>query len=120
MAETALPTTTAGNKWSQTGVAMTMTALDNANGNKFTAASLCVVIVRNSSGGALSFQITSQPTPGVGAGAGRVGHINQSLAAGEIRAFQLTKSGWQDSNGEVLLPSGQSASLLVGILILEP
>ena len=33
MAETALTKTTLGGKWSQTGVAVTMTAVDNANGN---------------------------------------------------------------------------------------
>lgn len=116
MAETVLTVIDAQGQWSQTGAAVTMTALDNANGNKFLGANLAIVLVHNTSGGALTFQMTSQPENSTG----RLGHVSQSLAAGEIRAFQVTKSGWVNpADGYVYLPSGQNAALKVGILKLR-
>lgn len=114
MAETELTRTTAANKWSAAGVAMTMTAIDNTNGNKFTSAIDQVVLVQNPTAGALTFQMTSQPLRA----SGRSGNVSQSIAAGEIRAFRVTQDGWEDANGNVLIPSGVSASLKVGILTL--
>ena len=99
-------------------MAMTMTAVDNVNGNKFTSANDAVVVVHNTSGGPLSFEMTSQPIAGTGVGSGRTGHVDQSLAAGEIRAFRVTKNGWEDGNSEVLIPTGLDAALKVGILVL--
>lgn len=119
MAETLLPVVEAANQWSAEGVAVTMTAVDAVNGNKFPALSDAIVLVRNTSGGALSFEMTSQPTPGTGVGAGRTGHVNKSLAAGEIRAFRVTKSGWEDATGNVLLPVGMNAALEVGVIKLR-
>lgn len=114
MAETTLTKSTAASKWSSAGVAVTMTAVDNTNGNKWAADTDAVVIVQNTSGGALTFQMTSQPLQT----SGRTGNVSQSLAASEIRAFRVTKDGWQDANGNILLPSGLNTSLKVGILTL--
>lgn len=120
MSETALTPLTAPTKWSQTGSAVTMAAVDNTNGNKFAAASDQLVIVQNSSGGSLTFQMTSQAITGSGPGAGRTGNVSQSMAAGEIRVFRVTKNGWMDSNGNVLIPSGLNTSLKVGVVTLSP
>lgn len=102
-------------KWSDTGVAVTMAAIDNANGNLFAAANDALVIVHNPTGGALTFEMTSQPLTTTG----RSGDVSQSLAAGEIRVFRVTKEGWQDADGNVLIPTGVSASLEIGIVKLR-
>mgnify|MGYP007071588283 CR=1 FL=1 len=112
MAETALTPVTALGHYSQVGVAVTMTAVDNTNGNKFVAGVNQIVLVQNTSGGALTFQMTSQPVPPTN----RLGSVSQSLAAGEIRAFRVTESGWEDTNGNVLIPTGLNTSLKVGII----
>lgn len=118
MAETALTSTTAPGKWSTTGTAVTMAAVDNSNGNKFTAVNDALVIVQNSSGGSLTFQMTSSAITGSQPGSGRTGNVSQSMAAGEIRVFRVTKNGWQDGNGYVLLPTGLNTSLKVGVVVL--
>lgn len=118
MAETLLTSTTAPLKWSTTGAAVTMTALDNSNGNKFAAVTDALLIVQNTSGGALTMTVTSQPITGSGPGAGRSQNISQSLAASEIRVFRLTQNGWA-SGGYVLTPTGLNASLKAGIVVLQ-
>lgn len=102
------------------GAAVMMAAADNVNGNKFTAYNDYLAIVRNSSGGALTMQMTSSAIAGVGAGSGRTGNVSISMAAGEIRVFRGTKNGWQDANGQVLIPTGLNAALLIGIVVLDP
>lgn len=119
MAETAFTPVTAPGKWSATGQALSMVAVDNANGNKFTSSSDQLLVAQNTSGGALTFQITSQPISGTGAGAGRTGSVSQSLAAGEIRVFRLTGNGWADSNGNILMPTGMNTALKVAIVNLQ-
>lgn len=112
MAETEITVTTPPGQWSTTGSALTMTALDNANGNKFLAARSQILLVQNTSGGALTFQLTSQPLPP----SDRSGSVSQSLAAGEIRLFRITSDGWEDDNGYVLIPTGLNAALKVCII----
>lgn len=112
MAETALTITTPENQWNDTGVVLTMDALDATNGNKFAAKRLALVIAQNTDVGPQNFQVTSQPLTVYE----RTGDVNQQLAASEIRAFLFTRDGWADANDEVLLPSGQSALIKVGIL----
>ena len=112
MAETALTITTPGNQWSTEGAAVTMDALDNANGNKFAAKRLALVIAHNTDASPHFVQITSQPL----ANTGRTGSVNEELAAGEIRAFLVTRDGWANAADEVLLPTGQSATIEVGIV----
>jgi len=119
MAETALTKTTAPDAWSMTGAALTVTAVDNANGNSFVAASDQLVIVRNPTGGALTFTITSQPIVG-GVGTGRTGNATFSIPAGDTRIFRVKKNGWANAAGLVLIPTGLSASLLVGVVDLLP
>ena len=112
--ETELTVTTAEGLWSQSGVAITIAALDNTNGNKFAVIDNTLVIVRNTDAGPQNVQFTSQPDPETG----RTGNINQTLAAGETRFFRFATSGWANS-GFVLMPSGQSANLLVGVVKLR-
>lgn len=118
MAETAVTPVSAPGKWSQTGTALTMTAVDNTNGNKFVAGADQLLIVQNTSGGALTYQMTSQAITG-SIGAGRTGNVSQSLAAAEIRVFRLTTNGWADSNGNVLIPTGLNAALKIAIVNLQ-
>lgn len=92
-----------------------MAALDNANGNSFPSFGDILAVVQNTSGGPLSVQFTSQPHSKTG----RSGSVNQSLAAGEIRVFRFTRDGWEDANGNILMPSGQSASLKIAIVTLD-
>lgn len=112
MAETAITVTSPPSQWSATGSALTMTALDNANGNKFLASRSQHIIVQNTSGGALTFAMTSQADSRTG----RTGSVSQSLAAAELRIFRITDDGWAYTDGYVYLPSGQSASLKVCII----
>lgn len=115
MAETALTVTTEPAQYAQAGVAVTMTAVDNANGNKWPASRDQLAIVQNTDSGSHTVTITSQPL----AGTGRLGDDSHSLAAGEIRIFHLTTDGWADVNGNVLMPSGQDTHLKVGIVNLQ-
>ena len=114
---TDLTMTTAEGFWDQQGIVVTMQALDNTNGNQFVAQNDALAIVQNTDSVSRSVQFTSQSD----ADAGRTGgtNINQVLAAGEIRVFRFTKSGWADSNGNVQLPSGQNANLKAGIVKLR-
>lgn len=112
MSATVLTPVDALGKWSQVGVALTMTALDNANGNQFVSPLDGYVVVQNTDSGSHNFQMTSQPLSSTG----RTGDVNQSVAAAAIRMFRIARDGWADANGNVQLPSGQSAFLKVGIL----
>lgn len=112
MAETAVSAVASPSRWSTSGTALTMTAVDNANGNKFASTIDQILIVQNTSGGALTFQMTSQALPP----SNRTGHVSQSLAAGEIRVFRLSPDGWKDTNGFVLIPTGLNAALKVAIV----
>lgn len=102
-------------KWSATGFEVTMAAPDNAEGNSFNSAADALVVVTNVGASPQTFQLTSQALTG-NVGAGRTGDVSQSIAAGEIRVFRVTRNGWADSNGLVLLPSGLHADLRVGVV----
>lgn len=118
MPETALAITDASAasfKWSDTGSVVTMAPLDNANGNSIAISTDLLLIVHNPTGGALDFELTSQPHSEIG----RSGDVEQSIAAGEIRVFRLTRDGWANDDGLVLIPSGLSASLEVGVVKLR-
>lgn len=112
MSATVLTPVVAAGKWDQVGVVVTMTALDNTNGDQFACPNDGFVVVQNTDSGSHSFQMTSQPLSSTG----RTGDVNQAVAAGAIRVFRIAKDGWADVNGNVQLPSGQSAFLKVGIL----
>lgn len=92
-----------------------MSTLDNVNGNSIVSEADLLLIVQNPTGGALSFTVTSQPV----SGSGRSQNISQSIAAGEIRIFRLTKDGWENTDGLILLPTGLSASLKCGVVKLR-
>lgn len=112
MPATLLPTTTPENAWSTTGVVLTMTALDNTNGNYFMACRDAVIVVQNTDASPHTLTITSTPLQP----SGRIDDISQAIEADEIRVFRLCKNGWQDANGAIQMPAGQSAFLKVGIV----
>lgn len=114
MAETLINAVTAPGLWSEVGQQLPMQALDNANGNYIVAEDNLIVIVHNTDVSSQAIRFTSQPYPGVG----RTGDINQSIPAGEMWAFYMTKMGWQDPNGNILMPSGQNANLQISVLVL--
>lgn len=116
MAETELSKTMPEGYWSQTGAVLTMTALDNANGNFFMSHRDCLIVVQNTSGSPQTFQVTSQPHPEIQ----RTGNIAQVMAAGEFCVFRLCRPGWADVSDVTHLPSGQSTALKVGIIPLDP
>lgn len=115
MPATNLPITTPANAWSTTGIALTMTAIDNANGNEFVAVRDGLLIAHNTDASPHTLTVTSEPL----APSGRVDDISQSIAAGAIRIFRLARNGWEDSNGKVQLPAGQDATIEVGIVDLS-
>lgn len=110
MAETIIAPIAAPSTWSQTGSALVFTALDNANGNKFLVAPGTIVIVQNTDSGSHNVQFTSAADS-----FGRVGDINQAIAAGAFQVFDFTTSGWSNA-GYVFMPSGQNANLKIAIL----
>lgn len=112
MPATLLPTTTPENAWSTTGVVLVMTALDNANGNYFIACRDSVVFAQNTDASPHTLTITSTPLQP----SGRVDDISQAIEAGEIRVFRICKNGWQDADGMIQMPAGQSALLKLGIV----
>jgi hypothetical protein len=89
-----------------------MTAVDAANGNYWAANLDDLLIVQNTDASPRSIQVTSQPQ----AETGRTGHVNQSLAAGEIRVFRFARDGWATSDNKILLPTGMNANLKCGIV----
>ena len=95
---------------SQTGAALTWTAVDAVNGNSVVASPLLVLLVRNPTGASKNLTVTSQPDPVYG----RTGNATSSLSAGASRMFQLTSAGWANNDG-VILFSGD-ADLEVAIL----
>lgn len=112
MPETALAKVNAPTFWSTTGQVVTMSTLDNVNGNSIVSEADALLIVQNPTGGALTFTVTSQPI----SSSGRSQNISQSIAAGEIRIFRLTKDGWENASGLILTPTGLSASLKCGVV----
>ncbi len=114
MAATTLTKTVAPGQWSLTGTALTMEVADVANGNDFAQDRDVLVIAHNTGGSAYTVTITSTADPKYG----RTGDVNaQSLAAGEIRIFRLTGSGWADSNGKINL-GASNAAVKFGVVVL--
>lgn len=115
MAETFIDPVNAPTLWSETGLELEMTALDNVNGNQFVCSDSMVVVVHNTDASSQAVRFTSQPHSITG----RTGDINQSIPADGIWLFRFTKDGWAQGEGEcVLMPSGQSANLKIAIVIM--
>lgn len=107
MAETSISLQTGPTEYSQTGLAVTMTAADVGNGNVFTfAGSRVLIIAQNTGGSSYTVTITSQADPVTG----RTGHVSaQSLAAGEIRVFRIPSTGWADTSSKVYISASNTA-----------
>lgn len=114
MAEQVLAITTAPGFYSQTGQVVTITANDVGGNNSIVVTSDCLVIAHNTDVGAQTVTITSTADPTFG----RVGNVAaQSLAADEIRVFRLTRIGWANSNGLIIV-SGSDANINFGVIAL--
>lgn len=94
MAETLITPVVSLGKWSTTGVAVTMAAADTVNNNYLTAKTHFLLIAHNTGGSPYTITIPSKAFPP----SNRTGNVTaQSLAAGEIRVFELTIQGWGDT-----------------------
>lgn len=114
MAATTLTKTVAPGLWSQVGIALTMEVADTVNDNDFAQDRDILLVAHNTGGSAYTVTITSAADPRFG----RTGDVSaQSLAAGEIRIFRLTGSGWADANGKINL-SASNAAVKFGVVVL--
>lgn len=98
---------------------ITMNACDATNGNSITSTGTEVLIVINSTGGALTFAMT-----GVADQQGRTANYSVSVPATTIGAAsttsivatpRLSQTLWSNG-GQIFLPSSNNAGLYVGIL----
>lgn len=96
MATTLTPHTLNG-PYPADGVSLVFGAVDVA-GNRFRSSGKDLLLVRNPTGGALNFTLTSVASPPQN----RLGHItNDSIAAGALHQYYLTGPGWADGNGMI-------------------
>ena len=101
--------------YSTTGAAVTMTAADVANGNHFVAAGTTLVIAQNTNTTTpYTVTIVSEPD----ATTGRSGDVSaQSLAASEIRHFNISIPGWADTaDSNKVLISASNAAIKFGLI----
>lgn len=112
MATTALAVQTLPGNYSTTGLVATMPAADNSNGNHFPfSGDQMIVVCWNSGASPYTVTITSQAAPI----SGRLGDVSAvSLAADEIRIFRLSRAGWVNSAGNVLI-SASNAAVKIGV-----
>lgn len=110
---TTLTKTTAPGAYAAAGVAVTMTAADVGNGNRFVASGKDLIIARNSGAVARHVTITSQYDE-----MNRLGTIaNEEIAAGAIRIYgPLPTDGW--ATGGYILCSADHAEVLFGVITL--
>lgn len=112
--ETALVLTPAPGFFSQTGVAVTIGAGDTGNNNSIAVTSDSLLIAHNTNVAAQSLTITSVADPKFG----RTGDVNVPiLAADEIRIFRLTKIGWANASGLVIV-TPSSTDIKFGVVTL--
>lgn len=96
--KTAAPAETYDKLHSTTGDEVTMAAADVANGNHIASSGDLLLLAHNTSGSSATITITSQPDPRFG----RSGDVSaQTIAAGEIRRFRLTSTGWANTDGNI-------------------
>lgn len=117
MARTALTVTNIPTPYAGAGVAITMTAADISNQNRFPLTGREIVIAWNSGVSSRTVTITS-----VDDAYGRQEHITaESIAAGAIRVYGcgLAIEGWQQTDGNLYLEAN-NAEVKFGILKLIP
>lgn len=114
MAATALTKSSAGGGYASAGVAVTMTAADVANGNKFTASGSDLIIIENTGASTYTFTITSTADS-----LGRTGHITtENIVAGATKMVgPLPLAGWVQTDGTILC-SASNAAVKFGIISL--
>ncbi len=110
---TTLTKTTAPGPYAASGLAVTMTAADVTNGNRFVASGKDLVIARNSGAVVRHVTITSQRDE-----TNRLGTIaNEELAAGAIHIYgPLPRDGWE--SGGYILCSADNAEVFFGVITL--
>lgn len=111
MAAQAIARTTRPGSWSQTGVAVTMTAGQVGSGDNtvaLAAAENVLVLAHNTGGSSATITITSVADPVFG----RTGNVAaQTLAAGEIRLFNLVAQGWAANDVVTIAVSATTVKL---------
>lgn len=103
MARTILTPTLVPADYATAGVAVTFTAWDATNGNRFKATGREILLAKNThASAAQTVTVTSQNDP-----FGRSGNITaDSIAAGALHVYQLFPlSGWADSSGYISVDS---------------
>jgi hypothetical protein len=115
MPATALTKSSAGGGYATAGVAVTMTAADVANGNKFTASGSDLIIIENTGASTYTFTVTS-----VADAFGRTGHITtENITAGQTKMIgPLPTAGWQQTDGTILC-SASNAAVKFGVISLN-
>lgn len=96
--------------FSATGLIVTETAADVANGNDVLAADSLILAVRNAGASGQLFVITSVADSVTG----RTGDISVTIAAGELRQFRLQRAGWANSSGKIVF-TGAHADLKLSV-----
>jgi len=99
------------NAFSATGLTITESNADAANGNDVVAEDNLILLVRNAGADPRTFVITSVAD----AVTGRTGDISVTIAAGQFRSFRLQKFGWMNSGGKIVF-TGAHADLKLAVL----
>lgn len=113
MARTVLTATDVPSKYATDGVAITWTAWDASNGNRFLCTGREILLARNTNGSAAkTVTVTSQADA-----QGRTGDISaDSIAANAMHVYQrFPLAGWADSNGYVNV-DGESTDIEFAVL----
>jgi len=117
MARTVLDVDTLGGSYptlqpAATSLDITETAADAVNGNSFPCTGKEILIARNSTGGALTFTVTS-----VVDGLNRTGNITTySVGANLVSAFgPIELAGWRQADGHIYV-DGSAAGVLFTVL----
>lgn len=108
MARQDLTVTANSGTYPTTGAALTFTAADTSNKERFVLTGKEVVLVWNTGGSSYTYTVTSTADP-----QGRTGDISTvSLAAGVIHAIgPLGLSGWRQSTGGYLYLEASNAAV---------
>lgn len=111
MARTALTPITTNNPWDTGGTLLTLTALDQANGNSFPATGRECIFAQNTDAGSQTITIRSTADA-----EGRTGDAAKAMAASSFAVFQMFPTkGWIQSDGNIYIDT-TSANIKVAVV----
>lgn len=110
MPRTVLAVQTAPTAYADDGLALTFTASDVANGNRFLSDGKEIVIVKNTDAAPRSFTFVSAPND-----LGRDENRVDSFAVNEARLYRMTARGWRQADGYVNI-DGEHVGLVIAIV----